>query len=248
MQLTRVLFDEPGLARAITDGARRAAAGRELVARVLHCAEGPWDAEAYAPYARGGFGLLVLDGVLIRRVGRAGRYGAELLGAGDLLRPWQHDGEDGLRPFATDWRALMPARLAVLDPGFARRAAPYPEVAAALAGRALQRARVLAVHMAIVQRPRVDDRLHLVLWELAERHGETQGDDGQLNLPLTHAVLAELVAAQRPSVSTALGSLESRGLLVRGAGAGWQVRRPRDVEGDGRAGDRDSGEDRLTGR
>ena len=87
-----------------------------------------------------------------------------------------------------------------------------------------------------------------MLWELAERHGETQGDDGQLDVPLTHAVLAELVAAQRPSVSTALGSLESRGLPVRGAGAGWQVRPPRDVEGDGRAGDRDSGEERLTGR
>ena len=103
-------------------------------------------------------------------------------------------------------------------------------------------------HPVLVERlnkqPRVDDRLHLMLWELAERHGETQGDDGQLDVPLTHAVLAELVAAQRPSVSTALGSLESRGPLVRRAGAGWQMRRPRDAEGDGR----ESGEDRLPGR
>ena len=35
-----------------------------------------------AGVARGGFGLLVLDGVLIRRVGVNGRFGAELLSNG----------------------------------------------------------------------------------------------------------------------------------------------------------------------
>jgi CRP-like cAMP-binding protein len=49
--------------------------------------------------ARGGYGLLVLEGLLLRRVGIEGRYGAELLGPGDLLRPWQRD----VNVLAPDW-------------------------------------------------------------------------------------------------------------------------------------------------
>ena len=40
---------------------------------------------------RKALGLLVLDGLIIRRVGVAGRFGAELLGDGDLLRPWERE-------------------------------------------------------------------------------------------------------------------------------------------------------------
>ena len=41
-------------------------------------------------------------------------------------------------------------------------------------------------------------------------------------LPLTHATMARLVGAQRPSVTSALRTLEDRGFLARpSAGPGW---------------------------
>ena len=36
-----------------------------------------------------------------------------------------------------------------------------------------------------------------------------------LRLPLTHRLLAELIGARRPTVTTAVGQLESRGALSR---------------------------------
>jgi CRP-like cAMP-binding protein len=170
------------------------------------------------PRARG-FGLLILAGLLVRRVGRDGRFGAELLGSGDIVRPWEHDGETTV-PFDTTWRVLAPTRLAVLDLGWARRMAPFPEVAGALMGRALDRSRRLAVNMVIAQHPRLEMRLEVLLWHLAERLGRVHTDGAHLTLSVTHETLANLVAARRPSVSAALSSLAERG-VVRRDGDGW---------------------------
>jgi hypothetical protein len=78
------------------------------------------------------------------RVGRVGHFGAELLGPGDIMRPWQHDGEDVTLPFGTRFHVIEQSVLALLDLRFAARAAPYPEVTGALVGRAMQRSRTLA--------------------------------------------------------------------------------------------------------
>jgi CRP/FNR family cyclic AMP-dependent transcriptional regulator len=187
---------------------------------VLQRPAGTWDAAGDAVVARGGFGLLVLDGLLVRNVGVDGRFGAELLSRGDLLRPWQHDGESGPLPFELTWRVVAPIRLAALDPGWAARMAPFPEVAGELAGRALDRSRRLATLMAIAQQPRLEQRVWLLFWELADRHGKVHPDGVHLDLPLTHEVIGNLVAARRPSVSTALGRLGEREVLRR-EGQGW---------------------------
>jgi hypothetical protein len=129
---TDVLAEDPELARPLDDQ-RRAHARRAALAGVLELPIGTWDARQSADLARGGFGLLVLAGLLIRR---DGRFGAELLGPGVILRPWGHDGEQTTVPFDTTWRVLAPTRLAVLDIDWARRMAPFPEVAGALMGRA----------------------------------------------------------------------------------------------------------------
>jgi CRP-like cAMP-binding protein len=123
-------------------------------------------------------------------------------------------------PFDTTWRVLAPTRLAVLDLGWARRMAPFPEVAGALMGRALDRSRRLAVNMAIAQHPSLEMRLEVLLWHLAERLGRVHADGVHLNLPVTHETLGNLVAARRPSVSAALGGLVER-RLVRRDGDGW---------------------------
>ncbi len=200
-------------------------ARRASVAAVLTRPAGSWAASRDSEVARGGFGLLLLDGVLVRRVGVGGRFGAELLAAGDLLRPWQHDGAAGALPFETAWRVVAPIRLAVLDPRWAARMAPFPEVAGELTGRALDRSLRLATLMAISQQPRLDRRVWLLFWELADRHGTVHPDGVHLRLRLTHEVISHLVAARRPSVSAALTRLAKRGVLRRDGGE-WLLSGP----------------------
>jgi hypothetical protein len=204
------LVPEPRLA-----GARQAS-----VASVLSVRRGEWDARRDAHRARDGYGLLVLEGVLVRRVGYAGRYGAELLAEGDLLRPWDFDGDDTIG-FETVWRVLQPTRLAVLDLMWTERMGRYTRVGPALAGRALFRSRRLTAMMAIAQQPRLDDRLWMLFWELADRHGRVRPDGVYVDLPLTHEVLSHLVAARRPSVSGALTKLAAQGRLRRYSSSGW---------------------------
>jgi CRP-like cAMP-binding protein len=184
------------------------------VAATLDLPTGRWHASDDAERARDGFGLLALDGILVRRVGYGDRFGAELLAAGDLLRPWDFDGEETLG-FESTWRVLSGTRLAVLDIAWAERMARYSKVGPALAGRALSRSRRLAAMMAISQQPRLDERLWMLFWELADRYGRVRPDGVYLDLPLTHEVLSHLVAARRPSVSGALTKLADQGRLHR---------------------------------
>lgn len=167
-----------------------------------------------------GIGLLVLHGLLIRRVGVSGGFGAELLGAGDLLRPWQGEVRQPSLPRTTGWRVLQPASVAVLDRAVARRFARYPELTGRLVARALERSRHLAMNLAIVQQARVHVRVHMLLWHLANRWGYVRPEGTILPLPLTHDVLAHLVAARRPTVSTALARLTTDE-LVRPSRDGW---------------------------
>lgn len=218
-QTIDVLGEDAELAVGL-EGERSAHARRCAPAGALDLRPGMWQAADQADLARGGYGLLLMQGLLVRRVGRDGRFGAELLAPGDLLRPWEHDGEASTVPFETAWRVLVPVRLAVLDFPWVRRMAPFPEVGAELMGRALDRSRRLAVNMAIAQHPRLEVRLHVLLWHLADRMGRVHSDGVHLALPITHETLGHLVAARRPSVSVALGQLSQRGLVDRN-GEGW---------------------------
>ncbi len=189
------------------------------VAPALSIPRGRWNADQMRVMADG-VGLLVLHGMLIRRVGVDGRYGAELLGAGDLLRPWQGEDIYSTLPHTTGWKVVEPARLAVLDGAVAARLAHYPALTGALAGRALNRARRLALVMAIVHHPRIVTRLHMLLWHLADRWGRVRADGVAVELRLSHSVLADLIAAQRPSVTASLGVLTESG-LIRSLPSGW---------------------------
>lgn len=157
---------------------------------------------------------------MIRRTGLDGRFGAELLGGGDLLRPWQDDYASPILPLQTGWTVLEPTRVAVLDDEFVQRVAHYPELGSAMVARAMRRARNLVVNMAIVHQPRVDVRLHMLFWHLAGRWGRVRPEGTVLRMRLTHAVLADLVAARRPTVTSALTEL-SRSGQVRSSGDQW---------------------------
>ncbi|MGH2914349.1 MAG: Crp/Fnr family transcriptional regulator [Solirubrobacteraceae bacterium] len=211
-----ILREDPGLAEAV-DPELRAQAQDALVARELRIGPGPWNERP--AQTDDSVGLLVLDGVILHRVGIGDRFGVELVGAGDLLRtpdPWP----DGPLAVASEWVVLERARIAVLDGRFSRRLSAFPEVAVRLFRRTTQRSHRLAVNMAIVQQARVDVRLQLLLWHLAGRFGRVRPDGVLVSLKLTHAVLADLVAARRPTVTTALASLREQG-LVHATDDGW---------------------------
>ncbi len=217
----RLLDHDAELAQTLT-GSERAQARRACVALEVSLEPGPWLLGQSAQQAESGYGLLVLGGLLSRRIGHNGRFGAELLGAGDLLRPLQDSDHPSL-PVSTQWSVLLPARLAVLDMDFAKRAASFPGLAVGLTARVLARSRNLALNMLIVHNPRTDARLHMLFWYLAERWGRVRPDGIILRLPLTHTQLAELVAASRPTVSAALATLTDDGVLKR-EGRFWILR------------------------
>jgi CRP/FNR family transcriptional regulator, cyclic AMP receptor protein len=214
-----VLVQDPDLAAAVPPD-RVAAATRSSVARVVTVRRGRWDASDVVADVRGGHGFLVLSGLLVRRVGIDLRVAAELLGPGDLLRPHEHDGEQATLPFEAGWSVLDTLRLAVLDRNWSARMCGFPEVGVALTGRAMLRSRRLANMFLIASYPHLEDRLRLLLWELADRYGTVGIDGVRVPVPMTHRVLSELAAARRPSVSSALGRLAGDGLVQRVDG-GW---------------------------
>ncbi len=211
-EVTQILEEDPDLGEHL-QGRRREAAFRDCVARVIRFRTGDWSSSAEIGNMTFGIGLLVLDGLLVRRMGVGGRFGAELLGEGDLLRPWQVEDQGTSLPRAGKWRGLQKGRLAVLDSEFAIRVARYPEVVSALFARAVRRSRHMAANMAIVHQPRIDLRLLMLFWELADRWGRVGPDGVHLPMRLTHEMLGELVAARRPTVTKALRELSDRGLV-----------------------------------
>ena len=118
---------------------------------------------------------------------------------------------------------LEPTRLAVLDQGLVTRMTPWPQLGVELFSRATRRAHSLAVALAIAHHPRVDDRLLLTLWHLAERWGRVRPEGVGVRLPLTHQRLADLVGAHRPSVTIAMGDLVRAGTVSRREDGTWTL-------------------------
>jgi CRP/FNR family cyclic AMP-dependent transcriptional regulator len=228
------LQEDSELAEAIDPGHRAAAIGA-LAARELDVPPGVWAGDPLA--IDGGVGLLVLEGVLVRRIGIGGRFSAELLGEGDILR---NVNEEALSPLqmSSSWLILEASRLAVLDERFVRQLAAFPRLAGRLFGRSVLRSRQIAVNMAIVHQARVDVRLHMLLWHLAGRWGRVRSDGVLVPLRLTHAILADLVAARRPTVTSALTELGREG-LVHSVQEGWLLsgEPPGDLASNGHSAD-----------
>ena len=152
-------------------------------------------------------GFLLVDGLLSREVDVMGRRCCELLGQGDVMRPWNWDDEGSHVKAEVGWQVLEPTRLAVLDQAAVARAAPWPQLGVELFSRGIRRAHGLAVSLAIAHHQRVDERLLLTLWHLAERWGRVIPGGIAVPLPLSHQRLADLIGAHRPSVTTAMGEL-----------------------------------------
>jgi CRP/FNR family transcriptional regulator, cyclic AMP receptor protein len=168
-----------------------------------------------------GFGALVLEGLMIIRINADTRAHIELLGPGDVVRPWVGSGQELTVPTVLAASVVSNVRVALLDRGFAIRTARWPEIHAALMHRLIIRARRLSLQSAINSLSRIEERLEVTLWELAYRFGRVTPDGIMLDLPLTHSQVAEMVAAQRPSVSTAFTRLQDHGRIVHTARHRW---------------------------
>lgn len=217
-EVVRILDVDPALGQAL-DADARALAQRYAVAEALRLAPGPWDAGRLGA-APGRLGLLVVDGLLKREVRIAGGECAELLGEGDVLRPWDGDA-GGFTQVGGGYEVLEPVRLAVLDRRFAVAAARWPELVDAILGRCVARSRALAFHMALSHLNRIDVRLLAFFWHLADRWGRVGTEGVIVPLALTHRTLAQLVGAQRPSVTTALGALAEENRVTRRNDGSW---------------------------
>ncbi len=214
--LCQVFLEDPDLADCVPKE-RREEVVRTCVVREVQIPPGQWSGRR--PDIPDEIALLVVEGLIIRRVEVGGRSGAELLGRGDLLSPWQDEPEAGTLAVHHSWTVVQPARLAVLDERFTRLLGRYPTLTMRLMSRALRRSRNLAVNAAIVHHARVDSRLHLLFWHLAGRFGRVRGDGVLIPVRLTHAQLAELVAARRPTVTSALAQLAKDGRVQAVDGA-----------------------------
>jgi CRP-like cAMP-binding protein len=222
-ETVRLLEADPDLLDGL-DAEAAAQARPAVVARVETVEPGEWSPRAEAFGRRSGFGLLILEGFLARYVALGERTCAELLGEGNVLFPWLNDGEFAVAPFAATFNVLERVRVAVLDAPVAEAMCRWPTVVANLMTRVMLRSRYLAGHLTLTQFPRVDRRLLILLWHLGERFGKMTPEGVVVRLPLSHELMGAMIAARRPSVTTAMGQLEHQGLIVRRGRHEWVLK------------------------
>jgi CRP-like cAMP-binding protein len=119
------------------------------------------------------------------------------------------------------WTVIEPTSIAVLGESLAPRVRAIPAFLESLTERALRRSRRMAVSAAIANTVGVEERLLLLLWQLAELWGEKRPGGALLRFRLSHQTLADLVGARRPTVTLAVRTLAERGLVERSNSGGW---------------------------
>jgi hypothetical protein len=209
---------EPSLARRLPRAELESARESVTIAR-MSVPVGEWNPPR-EPHPRH-LGFLMLEGLILRDVCVARDWSSEILSRGDLLRPWL---EDSASFVAARWQVLEEVEFAVLDPAATVQIGRFPDLVDELVDRAMRRSRAMAVHALIEGVHRIDERILLLFWHLAEQHGKRV--DGQIEVPLrlSHSHLSRLVGARRPTVTTALGALAGEGKLIRLDDGGWAVR------------------------
>jgi hypothetical protein len=221
--MVRVLEVDPDLGNGLDPDAF-ADARQALVAPVVSAERGAWDLAQTWAATGGELGLLMTAGVLARDVGVGRRVSLEILGPGDLVRPWPEDRHAQALDVKLRFNVLEAVRFAVLDDAFAVAAARWPSVLGQVAGRVMGRATSASLRLLIHQVVRIDDRVLLSLWGLAERFGRVTPDGILVPLPINHTMMARFVGAQRPTVSQAVGELTRRGEVERLEDGGWLLK------------------------
>jgi hypothetical protein len=218
----RIVEEDPELFAGL-EGMELRAASRITVATVELMDREEWQPEAFEA-AAAPLGLLLLEGLLTRTVTLGDRSCVEILGPGDVLRPWVRLGEDTTISVEANFAPLGTVTAAVLDDRFARLVAPWPMVTAELMNRLALRSRWLAFNLAVCHLRRIETRVLIIFWYFADRWGRVTRDGIVIPFNFQHQLIADMVGARRPSVSTALSALARDGLLQRRADRTWLLR------------------------
>lgn len=126
----------------------------------------------------------------------------------------------------------MATRVALLDEDAQALLVRFPSVLRNVMARMAARSDTLALNLAAGHLPRIDARLLVLFWHLADRFGRVEGDRVVVRLPLSHTRLAELVFARRQSVTKALQDLSARGVLLREQQDRWVLTGAPPTSGD----------------
>ena len=156
---------------------------------------------------------LILKGFLLRTIAAGGGSITEVLGPGDMI--FDHNRHDEPLVTSVEWRVLertLVADLATLDTSDQAIRAVLLESIARRLQEQVDRATVRCAVQSVI---RVDVRLLAYLWHLAGSYGVITPAGVRLDLPLTHLLLAELIGARRPTVTTGFGVLTAGGFIRR---------------------------------
>jgi CRP/FNR family cyclic AMP-dependent transcriptional regulator len=216
------LFDIDPELRELVDPRHLAAARPRAIVPVADLAAGSWSPEAFATAGAHPFGLMVVEGLLLRELLLAGSTATEMLGPGDVAD--HRAAEDALLPVKVQWSVPEAVRVAILDDRLLAILRPWPAVGRILLDRAARRELRLSTHRAIAQLPRVDERLLAFFGHLAERWGRIAAPGVIVPMQLTHETLGRLIGARRPTVSLALKQMATEGLLERRKDGTWLLR------------------------
>jgi CRP/FNR family cyclic AMP-dependent transcriptional regulator len=218
VDLMRVLDADQDLGRLLDERAFGEARDR-LIVPAVHLTRGPFSPSVVIAQGRvrpPPLGILVVEGLIARRVRLRDKSGVTLVGPGDVVAP--SDYQTGTVGVAETWTILEGVWMAILDQDFERAAIGIPGVISGVVARVGRTSRGLALQRAVSQIPRLSARLLLLLWFVGDRWGKVGALGVTIPLRLSHALLAELLGARRSSVTLAVGELERHGRVSRTRG------------------------------
>jgi DNA-binding transcriptional ArsR family regulator len=192
---------------------------QEAIVPAWQLEPGSWVPPEINP-TRAPFGLLIISGFISRQTILPEASSIEVLGPGEVLRPWMSFGDSKI-DVEIEWEALEQTVIAALDVRFGSVALRHPAILATLMDRYVARSMWANLHLAVCHIVGLDKRLETMLWHLAERWGKVSTDGVVLPLRFSHEFLAKLVGVRRPSVTSAISRLRQEGIVDRRPDGTW---------------------------
>lgn len=218
----RLLDAVPALQEAVPAEDRQLAR-RVLLAPVRSCEPGMFTLPVPTGPGRP-FGVIILEGSVFRETHLGDRAVAELLGPHDVIDTHRDDDACSL-PWQTEYVVREATTVAILDDHFVLAARRWPTLHEVLGAQQARQVRRASRHLATLGLPRVEDRVMALFCELADRWGRVTPEGIRIDVPLTHALIGQLIGARRPTVSLALTELAASGHLRRQADKSWTLTR-----------------------
>jgi CRP-like cAMP-binding protein len=165
----RLLAALPELGRGVPEE-DRPLAWRALVAPVAEVPAGPLEVEAVRAQAGTSRFAIVLDGIVLKTTLLDDRAVTEIAGEADIL-DLGAEGDPSAVATVTRHVVHRRATIAFIGERFRLAARRWPGLHDALYDQLARQSRRASTHLAILQQPRVDDRITAVFTDLSDRLG-----------------------------------------------------------------------------